>query len=98
MVLNQYGRCVIGVDLADVQNLIHNHVTRLQLILTLYLSLGHIACAGDILVEIIGMSCADVRDVTTCLRKCGGIGGVGVNHALDVGESPVQNQVCRGVR
>ena len=98
MVLYQHGGSVVGVDLADVQNLIHNHVTGLQFILTLYLSLGHIASAGDILVEIIGVCGSDVRNVTPGLCECGGIGRVGMHHALNIWECPVQNQVSRGVR
>ena len=58
----------------------------IQGVVPLYLSLGHIAGTRDILVEIVGVSGADVRNIATCLSKSCGIGRVGVNHALNVGE------------
>ena len=86
MVLHQHSGSMVRIDLADVQDLVNDDVTRFQLVLTLYLGLGHIAGARNILIEIVGMSGADVGDVLASLSECGGIGRVGMNHALDVGE------------
>ena len=93
MVLDQYGRSVVRVDLADVKYLIYYHITCLQLILSLNLSLSHIARARYVLVEIVSMCGSYVGNVTAGLRKGCCIGGVGVYHALYVGECPVQYKV-----
>ena len=77
---------MVGIDFADVKYLVHNDITCLQFILSFNLCLGHIAGAGDVLIEVVGMRGTDVGDVTTCLCEGCGIGGVGVYHALDVGE------------
>ena len=98
MVLNQYGRSVVGIDFADVEDFVNDDITRFQLILPLYLCFCHVARARNVLVEIVGMSGADVGDILTSLCKCGGIGRVGVYHALNVGECLVQYKVGRGVR
>ena len=97
MVLDEDGRGVVGVDLADVKDLIHNDVACLKLILSFNFRFRHITGAGDVLVEVVGMGGADVGDITTCLCEGGGVGGVGVDHALDVGESLVEDEVRRGV-
>ena len=86
VVLHQHGRCVVGIDFTDVQNLVHDDIACLQFILSLYLCLGHVARARDILIEVVGMCGADVGDVLACLCKSRSVGGVGVYHALDVGE------------
>ena len=86
VVLHQDGGCVVGIDFADVQDLVHDDISCLQLILSFHLSLSHVARAGNVLVEIVGMGGANVRNVLASLSEGGGIGGVGVYHALDVGE------------
>ena len=64
VVLHQHGRRVVGVDLTDIQNLIDDHVTRLQFIVALHLSFRHVPGTGDVLIEVVGMSGADVWNVT----------------------------------
>ena len=86
VVLDQHGGSVVGIDLADVQDLIHDDVASLQLVLSLDLFLRHIARARDILIEIVGVRGADVGDIAASLSEGSGVGGVGVDHALDVGE------------
>ena len=97
MVLDEYGRSMVRVDLADVENLIHNNVTSLQLILSFNLGFRHVARAWDVLIEVVGMSGTDVGDITASLCESGGIGGVCMDHALDVGKSLVEDEVCRRV-
>ena len=86
VILHQNSWGVIGIDLANVQDLIDDDITRFQLVVPLHLSLSHNAGAGDVLIEVVGVSGTDVGNITTCLSKCCSIGRVGVNHALDVGE------------
>ncbi len=93
MVLDENGRGMIRIDLTDVEDLVDDDIARLQLVVALYLSLSHVTCAGDVLIEVVGMCGADVGDVATSLCECCGIGGVGVNHALDIGECLVEYQV-----
>ena len=93
MILDQNGWSMVGVDLADVQDLVDNDVARLEFVLSLDLSLGHVAGARNILVEVVGMCRSDVGNVSTSLSKGCGVGRVGVNDSLDVGEGPVEHQV-----
>ena len=74
MVLDQHSGCVVRIDLADVQNLVYDDVACLQFVLTLDLSLGHVARAGDILIEVVGVSGADVGDVLAGLSEGCGVG------------------------
>ena len=94
MVLYQHAGGVVGVDTLKT---LHDDVACLQLILALYLGLGHVVGAGDILVEVVGMCGADVGDVLAGLCPCGGIGGVGVYDTLYVGEGTVEHEVGRSV-
>ena len=74
VVLDQYARRVVGVYLSDIQELVNYHIACFQLILTFNFGLCHIACARNVLVEIVGVSGADIRNVAACLRKRCSIG------------------------
>ena len=93
VVLDEHGGRVVWVDFADVKNLIHNDITCLQFILSFNLFLRHVARAGDVLVEIVGVGRADVGNVLACLCESGGVGGVGMDHTLNVGESLIEDKV-----
>ena len=88
---------MVGVDLADVQDLVHDDVTSLQFVVALDFCLGHVAGAWDILIEVVGVSGADVGDIAACLCEGCGIGGVGVNDTLDVRECFIEHKVGWGV-
>ena len=88
---------MVGVYLSDIQYLVDNHIARFQLVLTFNFGLCHIAGARDILVEIVGVSGADVRNIAASLRKSGGVGRVSVHNALDVRKRLIQNKMRRGV-
>ena len=86
MIPDEYGRRVVGVNLADVQYLVNYYVARLQLVLAFHFLAGHVAGAGDVLVEVVGMCGSDVGNVAACLREGCGVGAVGVDDSPDVWE------------
>ena len=90
VVFHQHGGRIVRIDFLEG---FHNHIARFLLIFAENLVLFHIARAGNILVEIIGMGGADVGDILSGLRPGGGIGAMGVHHAADMGESLVQDHV-----
>ena len=94
MVLYKYTGCVVGVDAFET---LDNDIAGLQLIFSFNLGFGHIVGAGDGFVEIVGMCSTDIGDVLTCLCPCGGIGGVGVDNTLDIGECTIEHKVGGGV-
>ena len=73
VVLHQHTGCVNGIDVSILDTL-YDNITGLQLIVALYLSLGHGVGARNLVVEIVGMCCSDVWDVLTCLCPSSGIG------------------------
>ena len=74
-----------------------DHVARLQLILPVDLLLGHLTGAGDLAVEIVPVGGAHGRNAHARLGEAGGPAAVGVDHAPQIGEGPVQGQVGGGV-
>ena len=75
---------MVWVDFANVEDFVHNHFARFQLVLTFHLSLSHIASAGYVLVKVVCMSRADIRDVLSGLGKGSSVGGMRMDDALNV--------------
>ena len=44
--------------------------------------------------EVVGVGGADVGDIAASLCEGGGVGGVGVYDALDVGKVTIEHEVC----
>ena len=68
VILHQNSWGVIGIDLANVQDLIDDDITRFQLVIPLHLCLSHIAGVGNLLIEVVGVRGTHVRNISTCLR------------------------------
>ena len=65
VILYEHRWSVVGID-AQFLELADDNLYCLQLILR-HLRLNHCIGARNILVEIVGMSCTDIRDSLTCL-------------------------------
>ena len=96
MVLDQYARSVNWVDVVFLET-VNDDNARVVLIFCHHV-LGHCISARDAIVEVVGVSCADVRDVQACLSPSGSIGGVGVYHAAQLWEGTIEYQVGRSIR
>ena len=95
MILDQYSRCVHGIDVVATET-VDDHHARLLLIFG-HLCLHHTVGAGDAVVEVVGMGGADVGDVFSGLRPCGGVGAVSVDNAAQFRELTIEHQMSRGV-
>ena len=89
MVLHQHSGCVVGIDLADVQDLVNDDIARLQFIVPLHFFLSHVPCTRNVLIEVVGMRGSDVGNITSGLCEGGCVGGVGMYHTLDSGECSI---------
>ena len=87
VVLHQNGRGVHGIDVVATETVYDDHTC--VLLIFVHLLGSHVVCAGNAVVEIVGMSGSDVGNVLAGLSPSGGIGGVGVNHASDFWELPI---------
>ena len=86
---------MIGIDVFES---LDNDIAGLEFIVTLNLLLSHATRARDVLIEIVGMGCTDIRNRLASLRPCGGVGGVGMDDTANVGECTIESEVRRGVR
>ena len=94
MVLNKYTRSVVWVDTLET---LYNHISCFQLIVALHFFLCHIGSARDILIEIIGMSGTDVRNIFTSLSPSSSISRVGVYYSLNVWKCFIKYEMSRGI-
>ena len=72
MVFDKHSGCVVGID-AELLELVDNNYASLLLVFS-HLTGCHVIGARNVLVEIVGVSSADVWNVATSLCKGGGIG------------------------
>lgn len=94
MVLDEHAGSVHGVHALEA---LDDDVACLELIVAHHLSFGHVGGAGDGVVEVVCVGGADVGEVDAGLCPCGGVGGVGVDHAADFRECAVEREVGGGV-
>lgn len=94
MIAHKGGGRVKGIAAAES---LHDYLARLALIFAEDFGFFHPAGAGNITVEIVGMSRADVGDIQAGLSPGGRIGGMGVYHASYMRPGLVKLQVGGGV-
>ena len=84
VILYQYTGSVDGVDFT-CQNAVHNDDTCLFLVLS-HLVGCHVTSARDGIVEVVGVSSANVGNVEASLSPCSSIGRMGVDDAAQLRE------------
>ena len=91
MVLNQYARSMNWVDVIFLET-VNDDNTCVVLIFCHHI-LCHRISARDAIVEVISMSCTNIRDAQASLCPSGSISRVSMNYATQLWECAVENQV-----
>ena len=81
MVPHKDSRRVVRVHIPET---LDNHIAGFLLVLPEHFRLFHVSGARNIIVEIVGMGCADVGNIPPCLGPSGSVRGVGMNHSPDI--------------
>ena len=76
----------------------HYHITGFQLVSAFHFRFRHICRAGNSVMEIIRMSCSDVRNVASCLCPGSRISRVSVYHSANLRKCFVKYYVSRSIR
>lgn len=96
MILYQYTWSVNWVDIVLLE-FVNDNNTCIILIFC-HLVSSHIICARNCIVEVVGMSCSNARNVLTSLSPCCSISRVSVDHSANLREVTIDYQVSWSIR
>ena len=86
MVFHEHAR---SMNRIEADKALYDYISCLEFIVTFDFGGSHIACARNGIVEIVGVSSADIGQIDSCFRPCCCISGVSVHHTANFGKSTV---------